>query len=73
LTVFAGGHAEDKRKRQEENLCVSTRGSLRRFRIGALKHDSMRANAVIAKSSREGNDTDSRDDRAERIVRDGVD
>jgi len=32
LTVFAGLHPEDKRKRREANPLVSTRGSLRRFR-----------------------------------------
>jgi hypothetical protein len=56
LLVFARRVTEEKQKPREANTCVSTRGSLPRFRMIALKRDSMCIYVVIAKSSREGRD-----------------
>jgi hypothetical protein len=54
LLVFADRMREEKRKLREANVCVFTRASLQRFRISALKGDSMCIYEVIAKSSRMG-------------------
>jgi hypothetical protein len=63
LLVFADSDTEEKRKPREANTCVSTRGSLPRFRMIALKRDSMCIYEVIAKSSREGRDATRTGDR----------